>query len=307
MKKLIVVAVYDNTLAQFSRQLSAIFGDLLAITICHLKDLEHETLVPDCVALSLGQYYYPLVSSFFSEAQKGKVVMAKKNVNVANLRPILALPKGEKLLVINDHEETTAETTKQLNETLFEYTFVAYEMNQPVPEDIHYIVTPDETEFIPKTNRQVINIGQRVLSIDTILDLYDAAELQQVIPYDRIVTRYIKSLMTHDAEDQINQDVLKPEVSKLVEKIEKHGFLEESLAMLRVFKEGKQKNEAYGRQKVQKLLEEQHVFCSEQQVRIRIKILNDLGLINVRKGRGGSTISKNGELFLEHIALLKEK
>lgn len=311
MKKLIVVAVYDDTLKQFSKQLNDIFGDLLDITVCHLKDLEHATLSSDCVALSLGKYYYPLVCSLFPEERQNRVVKAKKNVNVTNLRPILTLPKGEKLLVINDHEETTQETTKQLNDILFEYTFIPYEMNQPISSEIHYIITPDELDFIPRTDRRVINIGQRVLSIDTVLDLYEASDLQTNTSYDRIVTRYIKSLITHESlnnrDKQLDTQSIKPSINKLVEKIEKHGFLEESLAMLEIYKEGKQRNIAYGRQKVQKLLEGRNVFCSEQQVRVRIKILNDLGLITVRKGRGGSTISTNGEEFLKHIASLEEK
>ncbi|RYL92484.1 hypothetical protein EWI07_09115 [Sporolactobacillus sp. THM7-4] len=311
MKQLVIIAVKDATLKKFSKQVRDIFGDLLDISVCKLKDMNRQVFTPGSVALVFGQYYQSLVASFFSDGTRPNVLVAKKIVNAARLRPILALPRGEKLLVINDHEETTREATRQLNEIFFEYRFIPFTAKKPVPADIRYIVTPDAEDCVPITGKKVINIGDRVLSIETIIDIYRTFNLKTEGSIEQFTTRYIKSLIKIDA---MNDKHLKAKpgyarelsINHLISKIEQHGFLDESLAMLAIYLEGKKRNTAFGRLKMQRLLAERNVFCSEQQVRIRTKILSDLGLITVRKGRAGSTISRNGEDFLKHVSLLRK-
>lgn len=73
--------------------------------------------------------------------------------------------------------------------------------------------------------------------------------------------------------------------------MENRGFLNESIEILTVFKEGKEKYHSFGRKALKQHLEEKGLRFSEQQLRIRLEKLQKLGLTIVRQGRAGSTIS----------------
>ena len=83
---------------------------------------------------------------------------------------------------------------------------------------------------------------------------------------------------------------------KLISEIEKHGFLEESIAILEIFSEGKKRYTSYGRIALRELLEEEKgIKLSNQQLRLRLEVLDNLNLLIVRRGRSGTTISREGE------------
>lgn len=88
---------------------------------------------------------------------------------------------------------------------------------------------------------------------------------------------------------------------KLCKAIENHGFLAESLEILDIYLHGKKSNIAYGRTTLQKLLAGRGIVLSPQQLRLRLEKLDELGLLLVRPGRGGTTISQSGEHFLMSV------
>ena len=51
--------------------------------------------------------------------------------------------------------------------------------------------------------------------------------------------------------------------------------------------------------KLKKLLEEHDIHLSEQQIRLRLEVLQELGLLNARQGRSGTTITNLGESYLQ--------
>lgn len=81
--------------------------------------------------------------------------------------------------------------------------------------------------------------------------------------------------------------------------IERHGFLGESLAILEAFRDGKRHNIAYGRAPMQEVLRGRGLRLTEQQLRLRLAKLRARGLLHVRPGRSGTTISSRGEAFLD--------
>jgi len=98
-------------------------------------------------------------------------------------------------------------------------------------------------------------------------------------------------------DEKINKKKIKLKIK--MEKIEKRGFLGESLEILRVFLDGKKKHSSYGRTTLRQLLLQRGIDLTDQQLRLRLEILNDLDLVLVRPGRAGTTISREGERFLD--------
>lgn len=105
---------------------------------------------------------------------------------------------------------------------------------------------------------------------------------------------FFKGIQRHvDQEDE------ELNMQQVIQGIEKHGFLSESIGLLQIYRTGKIQNASYGRTKMKSLLLEKGFALTDQQLRLRIEILNKLGLLNVRIGRAGTTISEKGERFLK--------
>jgi len=86
--------------------------------------------------------------------------------------------------------------------------------------------------------------------------------------------------------------------TRIREEIEKHGFLVESLAILSTYLAGKKSGLTYGRSPLQQRLVARGQNLTPQQLRLRLEKLDLLGLLIVRPGRRGTTISSLGEEFL---------
>src|SRR5699024_11309391 len=88
------------------------------------------------------------------------------------------------------------------------------------------------------------------------------------------------------------------DIEQIIKEIEQHGFLSESISLLEIFNDGKHVNESYGRGKVKQILQDKGYHLTDQQLKLRINILNNLGLLNVWIGRAGTTIVDKGEKFI---------
>lgn len=124
---------------------------------------------------------------------------------------------------------------------------------------------------------------------------YMASFGEQVISTDSI-PYYVKTRNSdsYDISDGVDEKLI-------IEKLEKRGFLCESIAILDIFAEGKNKNTSYGRTIVKKLLDQKGYNITDQQLRLRLEVLNELDLLITRQGRLGTTISKEGIQFLEKL------
>ncbi|GGB31995.1 AAA family ATPase [Virgibacillus dakarensis] len=106
-------------------------------------------------------------------------------------------------------------------------------------------------------------------------------------------------LRSNVGQENFNLFATADEIQSVIDKIEMHGYLDESIAILRSFYGDKQQRVSFGRKVLKGKLEKMGLALSEQQLRMRLEILQELGLIMVRQGRAGSTISLDGEKFLE--------
>jgi len=93
----------------------------------------------------------------------------------------------------------------------------------------------------------------------------------------------------------------KEDFTAVTREIITHGFLDESCEILKIYQAGKIKNLAYGRSTIQKILEKKNFKLSKQKLRLKLERMNKLGLLIVRPGRGGTTISEKGERYLQTL------
>lgn len=129
--------------------------------------------------------------------------------------------------------------------------------------------------------------------VSTIFSLNQKVITKECIPY------YIK--IRNETNKRSLTDNTEIDEKKIRQVLENRGFLKIGIAILEIFAEGKEKNTSYGRKIVIKFLENKGFNITDQQLRLRLKVLNDLDLIIIHQGRAGTTISYQGEKFLKKV------
>ncbi len=143
-------------------------------------------------------------------------------------------------------------------------------------------------------------------------ELYNVLQYMSCTAHGRLTREALPYYIT-GAEEQRRVDSSPAESAehakyqKIRAEIEKHGFLAESLTILETYQAGKQDRTTYGRGPLLQKLREQGIRLTPQQLRLRLEKLDAFGLLIVRPGRRGTTISTLGEAFLNTAQTLAEQ
>jgi DNA-binding NtrC family response regulator len=113
-----------------------------------------------------------------------------------------------------------------------------------------------------------------------------------LLPYYIKRTSRIKPPKAQELDQSLDQ---------LVDRIESTGFLDEARTILEIYFKGKRHNQSFGRAVMCEKLSEQGINLSIQQLRLRQQRLSGMGLLHVRLGRAGTTISPKGERLLDYL------
>lgn len=320
-KKVHVISIQDSYLNIIAYQLLEILGDVIDISALTIQQLTTDIIDEKDIVVLSKETLKGITRPFIPDSCP--IIIASREINIVNTKELLLLPKGKHVLVVNDTMEHAEETAISLESIMFEHEYSAYDSIQPIPTDVEVIVTPGELSLVPKQFDNVIDIGPRVLDIKTVLEIVNCLDIE--FGEITLMNRYFKSQVSiseklkyqknFQIEDSlkmqsnlqsfennvINPDVVltEKEIGAIIEKVEAHGFLKESIEILTIYKEGKENFESFGRTKVKLRLRDMGIHLTDQQLRLRMEVLQELELINARQGRGGAKISIKGELFLE--------
>ncbi|WP_039042189.1 winged-helix domain-containing protein [Sporosarcina sp. ZBG7A] len=325
MKKLHIISIQKEYLTIVAYQLFDIFGDQVELYPITLQQLTMETVAEGDLVLLSKEVLRGITASFIPASCP--VIVANREVNIAATEKLSGLPFGQRILIINDTVEHAVETATSLKKIYYEHHYKTYDPMNAVPSDIDWIVTPGEMELVPAAFKNVIDIGPRTLDFLTIEQV--ESELKTTISEIVLMNRFFKSqvtvelkrksttkknetgtkqvdIVTVENRKETHFTLSLSEIDPIKNKIETHGFLDESLVILSIYKEGKESYELLGRAKVKERLVLRGIKLSDQQLRLRLEIMQDEQLIHARIGRGGTRISEKGEAFLEYFMGIKE-
>ncbi|MBD7909042.1 winged-helix domain-containing protein [Sporosarcina gallistercoris] len=320
MKKLHIISIQKEYLNIVAYQLFDIFGDQVKLYPITLQELTMETVAEGDLVLLSKEVLRGITASFIPSSCL--VLVANREVNIAATEKLSSLSKGQRILIINDTVEHAVETASSLKKIYYEHHYRTYDPMNAVPTDIDWIVTPGEMELVPAAFTNVIDIGPRTLDFLTIQHVESAlnTSMSEIV----LMNRYFKSQVTVAMKQKSasNENETEPahdhrvivekqkepfftlnssDIEAIKNKIETHGFLDESLVILTIYKDGKESYELLGRAKVKERLVAKGITLSDQQLRLRLEIMQEEQLIHARIGRGGTRISEKGEAFLEYF------
>lgn len=314
MKRIQVIAKQQVYLNIIVRQLEEIFGDQCQLCARTLQEITPGVIAEEDLIIISKEVYKGIIEPFIPKTCT--IIVAEREINIVGTKQIFDLPKGERILVINDTAEHAEETVKSLEKIYFEHHYFYYDPEHPLPENIQWIVTPGEAELVPKGFSNIIDIGPRGISFSSVKEIEKALNVQmdQITLMNRFFKSHLvlmdKTLTNLNSDDSIyvaqekKSDYMtlsQEELKHVVEKIEEHGFLQESLFILEIYQAAKTKMQSIGRMKVKEALLQKDVKLSDQQLRLRLEVMQSLELLIARQGRSGTKISDKGEQFLKQL------
>ena len=191
-KKLFIIGIQEENLNSLKKQMEYIFGGSIAVKGVTLKDLTYSEVPEDGVVLLSSHAIREIVKPFLPDSCE--VIISRRTVNIVRLEQVITMQKKSKFLVVNDNPGTTEETLQDLKNVLTEHEFIPYLMNEPIPEEFDFIITPGEKRLVPSEVYQTFDIGPRVISIETVLDLKRRFKLQIK---DALLMQYYIKIMVH--------------------------------------------------------------------------------------------------------------
>lgn len=195
-RTLIVIGIQEENLLFLRRQLDAVFMGQLEINMITLKDLDYKSIGENNVVLLTGKSIVEIVKPFLSESNI--CIVANRTVNIVNMKELLYIKRSANILVVNDNDYDTLQTTESIKAFLPQHNYSSYIRNKQIPMDIDLVVTPGETQLIPSGLPRVIDIGTRVISIDTLLEIIKVFGVD--INREILTQLYIKSMVNLSEE-----------------------------------------------------------------------------------------------------------
>jgi len=139
-----------------------------------------------------------------------QIIIANRSLNLNNIDQLFLIPKGSKVLVVNDLIENAFEVINLLNEIGLDHlNYSAFSPGSSFDAAIEYAVTPGEVSLIPKTIPNTVDLGSRNIDITTIIEILGRLDLLDEKAH-YISAKYIETIvrLNKHLHDSINEAVL---------------------------------------------------------------------------------------------------
>ncbi|MCY6484074.1 sigma 54-interacting transcriptional regulator [Clostridium aestuarii] len=196
MKKKIAVVTLSSAVAAFyCKQLQELFGEHMIVEKYSLDNNSIKgTIDTDIVVISTDSIYGTVKKYIKDDCE---IIITSITLSKIGLEKITEIPKDKKVMLVNLSLEMAVETISliyQLGVNHVEFIPV-YPRIDEIP-DLDIAITPGESRYVPKNVKQVIDIGHRVLDINTIIDIAVKLDLDDLLKKHKI-QRYFKSIVTN--------------------------------------------------------------------------------------------------------------
>ena len=190
--RLFIIGIQEENLNFLMQQMKDIFNQNVTIVGTTLKDLTQGTIRNSNVVLLSSLEIKKIVKPFLPETCQ--VIVAKRTVNIVRLKELMTIDDYSTFVVVNDNPDSTRETVEELKNILPNHNFIPYSGEEYVTGSFDYMVTPGESNLVPQTPNKVLDIGPRVISIETVVDLQNIFQLD--IAYTLLMQHYIKAMVS---------------------------------------------------------------------------------------------------------------
>ena len=205
MKKSIsVVTLFPGASQYYAGQIRELFGDLVEVYSYSTSDHSVEKITrTDLYLVSTDAFKIAEEESQYVPAD-GQVVEIYVGYSKDVIRRLKEIPAGTRALFVNVTHQMAREAITQLEQSgVNQLQFIPYGpdvftmeptfWDDVVPENVKLAITPDEMDFVPAGMEQVINIGRRPCTANTMIETALRLGLESVME-EKKFQNYIHSM-----------------------------------------------------------------------------------------------------------------
>lgn len=196
-KKIAIITNTKEIRNSLKEQVELLFGDLVESEIYSLEDNSTENLRKADLYLVSSSAREFLDSNL---SNKDNIVIADLTLNKKTFQDLKKYPQGTKIIFFNVSFKMCIETISMMYHLgVNNIEFIpAYPKMEKFPAG-SIIMTPAESKLLPKEvlNRDIIDIGHRILGANTIIEIALKLELEHILYYKNI-REYLESVATND-------------------------------------------------------------------------------------------------------------
>jgi len=193
------------------RNLEEVLEGQVEVAVCPFDQLRPgEAIDADLVLVMVNRMIQALAPHV---ADPERILAVKRSIRAKDAYRIFAIPPATRVLVVNDHPDTTRETVALLQQLKVNHLqFLAYEPGMDCG-DLNIAITPAEGSLMPPHIANVIDVGHRCLDISTFTEIIHRLGLagpevdrrllryfETIIPLDTGINRQFKELYLKNKE-----------------------------------------------------------------------------------------------------------
>ncbi|MEN1761153.1 sigma-54 interaction domain-containing protein [Anoxynatronum sibiricum] len=193
MQKITVITMGVPTGEAIQSQLTALLKGKVTVETRLASEVERPILHADLLLFSSEALAKVILKS--GEPSIPWMV-ARRVINHRNIGDVISLPRGSRVLLVNDFANTAREARDQLVEIGLDHIeYLLYSPGSPLPFKAEVVITPGEVDLVPYPPRRLINIGSRILDVQSIHGIVQQLGLEDVFTKS-VVTGYLKDIVT---------------------------------------------------------------------------------------------------------------
>ncbi|MCF6465420.1 sigma-54 interaction domain-containing protein [Clostridium sp. Cult2] len=187
-----IVSEGRNTGLKITNQLNDLFGNHLIIKSMLISEIRSNPVDVDLILFTSA--YLQRRAIKYIDANIPNMI-AKRLIDHKNIAELISIEEGKDVLFINDSYESTQEAIEQLIELGLDH--IRYHQYYPgcnsYPK-LEIAITPGESQLLPYKPNKLIDIGTRILDIQSIHDLASNLGLDKYLK-NSLVTDYIRDII----------------------------------------------------------------------------------------------------------------
>ncbi|WP_175988149.1 sigma-54-dependent Fis family transcriptional regulator [Bacillus sp. Marseille-Q1617] len=191
--ELILLAGTKETEKALKNQLQSVFRDLISI-----KSFACDDGISTFFTKKLIVYSSSLIEDEvhdYIDHSSCTIIKARRTVNYEYIDRIFELPYGKKILYVNDFLKTAREAVSTLKRLGIDHVdYIPYSPGEEIAYDVDTAISPGETALIPDSIPLKIDIGVRLIDLNTITSIIHHFKLSEQVTFD-ITDRYTKKII----------------------------------------------------------------------------------------------------------------
>ncbi|MTI71313.1 MAG: AAA family ATPase [Firmicutes bacterium] len=177
-KSISLISGSKHTKMALHNQLKEYLDDIVCIKSYAIDEGIEDVIKDDLIVIS-SQIAMEELIALEKIDLKNEIIIANRTISHGHVDDLVLLPKGTKVLFVNDVKGTCFEGIEALKKIGFDYLeYIPYYPGiNSIPKNINIAITPGEYDKVPKSIEKIYDIGPRIMDFTTITKILNKLDV----------------------------------------------------------------------------------------------------------------------------------